>query len=308
MADSPRHYLWQNFNCTYTVRGLSNSSNRTPAIVLIHPIGVGLSKAFWQPFVAAWLQQSPNSVVYNPALLGCGDSDMPAVAYSALDWAKQLKYFVENIVKQPVILTVQGASFSIAIELTKIISDPQLIRGLVLAAPPAWSTMTKAANPLVQKLLWNLLFDSPFGLGQLFYLYARRRQFLASFSQRQLFAEAESFSDRWLDTLIVGSANLSSRYAVFSFLAGFWRDDYTLDIAEIKQPTLVVFGEKSSSISREGLTETLQDRQNLYLKQLSQGQVTVIEGRNVLPIESTSRFVEVVHDFWQKLPANSRDF
>ncbi len=302
MVDSPQNYTWQGFNCTYTVSGLSNAVAPQSAVVLIHPVGVGLSKAFWQPFVAAWLKQSPDSVVYNPDLLGCGAGDMPAVAYSALDWANQLKCFIENIVKQPVTLIVQGASFSIAIELTKIISKPQIINGLVLAAPPAWSTMTKAPNPLVQKLLWNLLFNSPLGLGQLFYLYARRRKFLADFSRRQLFAGASSVSDRWLDTLVTGATDLKSRYAVFAFLAGFWRDDYALDIAAIAQPVLVVFGKKSSSISREGFTETLQDRQELYLEHLTQGQVTIIEGRNVLPVESTTQFVEKVYDFWQQLP------
>ena len=301
MTDSSQFYKWKKLNCAYTVNGSTSLPNQELAIVLVHPIGVGLSKAFWQPFIDVWLQSNPNSTIYNPDLIGCGEGDMPSLVYSALDWAKQLKYFIENIVQRPVILIVQGASFSIALELIKIIDDPSLIKGLVLAAPPAWSTMTKAPNPLVQKLLWNLLFDSPLGLGKLFYLYARRRQFLRSFSQRQLFAQASSVSDRWLDTLTEGAKNLQSRYAVFSFLAGFWRADYQADIANIKQSTLVVFGKESSSISREGFTETLQDRLQTYQENLAQGQTAIIEGRNVLPIESTSQFVEVVSIFWQQL-------
>ena len=55
-----------------------------------------------------------------------------------------------------------------------------------------------------------------------------------------------------------------SRYAVFSFLAGFWREDYTSAITNIAQPTLVVFGKQASSISREGKTETPQERLNNY--------------------------------------------
>ena len=38
--------------------------------------------------------------------------------------------------------------------------------------------MTQSTNPLVDKLLWNLVFDSPVGLGKLLYRYVRRRQFI----------------------------------------------------------------------------------------------------------------------------------
>ncbi|MEM8830976.1 MAG: alpha/beta hydrolase [Cyanobacteria bacterium P01_G01_bin.19] len=319
MTDSPRYYTWKGLNCAYTVRGSSNSfdaegvssqalafkarerADRTSAIVTIHPIGVGLSKVFWQPFIKDWLEQNPNSSIYNPDLIGCGDGDMPSVAYYPIDWAEQLKYFIENIVKQPVVLIVQGASFPIAIKLIQITSGTNSIKGLVLSTPPAWRTMTEAANPLTQKSLWNLLFDSPVGLGQLFYLYARRRQFLESFSKRQLFADALQVDSQWLDSLIEGAKDLQSRYAVFSFLAGFWREDYTSDIVSIELPTLIVLGKQTSSISRESFTETLPERANSYVKHLTKARVSNIEGRNVLPVESTSSFVKVLTDNWQYL-------
>lgn len=300
MSESPRYYLWKGMNCSYRVHGSSNSLSSTPAIVTIHPIGVGLSKAFWQPFIHTWLKQNPDSVIYNPDLIGCGGCDMPSVAYYPIDWAKQLKYFIENVVKKPVVLIVQGASFPIAIELIQIMNDANSIEGLILSTPPAWRTMTEKTNQRVQKLLWNLLFDSPIGLGQLFYLYARRRQFLESFSVRQLFADAKQVDSQWLDSLEEGAKDLQSRYAVFSFLAGFWREDYTSAIETIKQPTLVVLGEQTSSISKESFSENLQQRANSYTKHLPQAKVTTIKGRNVLPVESTSDFVRVVTDFWQR--------
>ena len=296
MTSSPQFYRWKDLRCAYTVHGESNS-NQKPALVLIHPIGVGLSGFFWQRFIEAWLALHDEYVIYNPDLLGCGASDMPTVAYYSIDWANQIKFLIENVVKKPVILIVQGASFPIAIELLQVISNPDLIKGLVLSTPPAWSTMTKKAKPLQNKLLWNLLFNSPIGLGQLFYNYARRRQFIKSFSARQLFANAEEVDANWLDSLITEAKNTRTRYAVFSFLAGFWRKDYTEEISEIKQPTLVVWGKKTSSISKESKGETVEERSNLYLKHLSQGEVEIIEGRNVLPYESTSKFVRVVSDF-----------
>lgn len=298
MQTSPQFYTWKELRCAYTVHGTNNSQK--PALVLIHPIGVGLSGAFWQRFIKEWLASHNDYTIYNPDLLGCGASDLPAVAYYSIDWANQLKSLIENVIKKPVILIVQGASFPIAIELLQVISKPDSIKGLVLSTPPAWRTMTEAAKPLQNKLLWNLLFNSPIGLGKLFYNYARRRQFIESFSERQLFGDADKVDANWLDSLTTEAKNTRTRYAVFSFLAGFWRKDYTQEISQIKQPTLVVWGEQTSSISKESKGETVEERSNFYLQHLSHGEVKIIEGRNVLPYESTSKFVSVVSDFLQE--------
>ena len=123
MIDSSQFYTWKNLNCAYTVHTSSNPLPPTSAIVLIHPIGVGLSGVFWQPFIETWLAQNPNSVIYNPDLIGCGECDMPSVAYYPSDWAAQLQYFIENVIQQPVTLIVQGASFPIAIKLIQRVSQ-----------------------------------------------------------------------------------------------------------------------------------------------------------------------------------------
>jgi pimeloyl-ACP methyl ester carboxylesterase len=112
-----------------------------------------------------------------------------------------------------------------------------------------------------------------------------------------LFAESSQIDAQWLDTLEDGAVNLDSRYAVFSFLAGFWRENYENAIASISQPTLVVVGEKASSISRKGKSETPEERIAQYLKHLPRGQGRRISGRNVLPYESTDEFVEVAAEF-----------
>ena len=298
MANSSQFYSWQNFRCAYSVHG-SDKISKTFPLVLIHPIGVGLSRKFWHRFIQTWLAGNPDSVIYNPDLMGCGEGDLPAVAYYPSDWAAQLKYFIETVVKQPVTLVVQGASFPIAIKLVQL--KPDLVKSLVLSAPPAWRTITDAAKPTQQKLLWNLLFNSPIGLGNLFYRYARRRQFIESFSVRQLFADARQVDRQWLDELTQGARDPQTRYAVFSFLAGFWREDYATAIAKINQPTLVVFGEQTSSISSEGKPETVSERLNAYKSHLTKGQGRIINGRNVLPYESTSELVEVVADFVNSL-------
>ena len=292
-------YTWKNYQCAYKLH--EGNSETNTAILLIHPIGVGLSGVFWDRFIAAWRQNGHQEKIYNPDLLGCGASDKPRIAYYPEDWAGQLQYFLENIIQQPVIILVQGALFPIAIALCQKPFASKYIKALVLSGPPAWRIMSKPGQPLKQKLLWNLLFDSPIGLGALFYRYARRRQFLQSFSVRQLFAEAKDVDANWLDFLQAGAKDLKTRYAVFAFLAGFWRKNYSQDLANISQTTLAVFGEEASSIDRSGLNETTQERVELYQKHLPNCQACIIPGRNVLPYEKTEEFVQVTADFIAQL-------
>ena len=300
-APSSQFYIWNNFRCAYDIINHENSTIEGVPLLLIHPIGVGLSRHFWQRFCDEWYKKGNSNLIYNPDLLGCGESDMPHVAYHPIDWAEQLQYFIKTIVKQPVALVVQGALFPVAIELVK--KQPDLIAGMILSGPPAWSVITKPAPKLQQKLLWNLLFDSP--SGNLFYRYARRKKFLEDFSIKQLFDSKKDVDDEWLDTLSEGAKNPASRYAVFSFLAGFWRKDYQKAIESIEQPTLAVFGQVASSISQSGKKDTTEKRLADYSSYLSKGSAIKIPGRNVLPYESTVEFIDAITPFVNQLSVNS---
>lgn len=292
-----KSYNWQGYQCYYEYYPALNSDNQEISFLLIHPIGVGLSGNFWYRFCQESRKQGLNHAIYNPDLVGCGNSQMLKAAYYPQDWAEQLNYFLHNIIQKPVIVFVQGALLPVAIALAQLQnqSNYNLIQGLILSGPPAWRVMGEARSETQQKLVWNLFFDSP--IGNLFWLYARRRQFIESFSIRQLFAQAEDVDQNWLDLLEQGAKNDQSRYAVYSFLAGFWRQNYTDIMAEISIPTLAVFGTTASSISRSGFSETPEQRCQLYEKGWKNCQSLRISGRNVLPYESTSEFVQVVAQF-----------
>lgn len=298
MTSPTQYYTWNNFRCAYQIDRLEENTENNLALLLIHPIGVGLSGVFWQRFSQLWLSQGHKYPLYNPDLLGCGASDMPRIAYHPKDWAEQLKFFLETVVKTPVVLVVQGALFPVAIELIDNPPQPNYIKGLVLSGPPTLRLLSETKNRLQQKLIWNFFFDTP--LGNAFYRYARRRQFLKSFSIKQLFAKPEAVDAQWLDNLERGATNPESRYAVFSFLAGFWRQDYREAIAKITQPTLIVVGEQASSISRKGDAETPAIRMQTYLEQLQSGKGYQISGRNVPPYESTEEFVTAVAKFLEE--------
>lgn len=294
-------YIWQGHRCVYDkVPGTDN-----PALLLVHPIGVGLSRHFWQPFIEQWTQAGADNSIYNLDLLGCGDSEMPRQPYRPKDWANQLAFFIEQVASEPVVLVVQGALLPVAVELMNM-PAAQKVKGMVLSGPPAWPLMTTKTADWKTNLAWRL-FDSP--LGNAFYRYARREQFLRSFSTKQLFENPADVSDRWLTMLDKGSRDMDSRYAVFSFLAGFWRQDYSSAIARIQQPVLIAMGEEASTIDRavskqvdgpkkkEKTPESNQKRLQDYLDHFPRAVGVSIPGRNVLPYESTAAFTQAVASF-----------
>lgn len=299
---STQFYTWKNYRCAYEFYTPTSTQTNIP-LLLIHPIGVGLSRQFWHRFCREWLQAGEKNPIYNPDLLGCGDSDMPHLAYTPTDWADQLQHFLQTVVQQPVIIVVQGALLPVALTLIdQQTAESNWIRGLVLAGPPAWAILTQPSAVWRQQLTWKLL-DSL--AGSAFYRYARRQQFLRSFSARQLFADDKEIDHEWLDTLTKGAAKLASRYAVFSFLAGFWRQDYEVAITATAQPTLVIFGDSASSISRTGEAETPDQRLASYLEHLPSAQGLKIPGRNVLPYESTAEFVAAIAPFVKSFNRNA---
>lgn len=298
-------YTWQNYRCAFEKLPEEIPGQQGVALLLIHPIGVGLSRKFWQPFIQQWRQQQaavdrPGSVIYNVDLLGCGDSDMPSQAYRPEDWAAQLAYFIEQVGQGPVVLVVQGALLPVAVRLMELPAADH-VKGLVLSGPPAWRLMTTPTPTWKQTLVWRLL-ASP--LGNLFYRYARREQFLRSFSQRQLFEHAEDVTDSWLSMLRTGAKDMASRYAVFSFLAGFWRQDYAEAIAQIQPPVMVVMGETASTIDRTTAQEVQKTTDNAsqsrlqdYLDHFPHAQGVSIPGRNVPPYESAAEFAQAIAPF-----------
>ena len=105
-------YTWKNYRCAYEHYSPDVREDRhsTP-LLLIHPIGVGLSRRFWHRFCKDWYRNGHTNPIYNPDLLGCGESEMPYIAYTPADWAAQLQHFLQTVIQSPVTLVVQDSDF-----------------------------------------------------------------------------------------------------------------------------------------------------------------------------------------------------
>ncbi len=271
------------------------------ALLLVHPIGVGLSRRFWDRFNTAWTQRC-DGPIYNPDLLGCGESDLPQRPYKPEDWGGQLEDFLNQVIRRPVVVVAQGALVPAAIALctleqAKIANGTSHIKGLVLSGPPAWRLMLDVPAMWKKNLAWSL-FCSP--LGAAFYRYARRRSFLESFSRKQLFARRSPIDGEWIEPLVAGAQDPATRHAVFAFLSRYWQQGYGEAVAAIRVPTLVVFGDEATSVTRSGNRESPQDRVDAYVEAFPNAIGTLIPGRNVLPYESTEAFVATMEQFIQQ--------
>ena len=298
--DTPnvQSYTWQGFRCTYEIFEAPQDSGDRPVLLLIHPIGVGLSRNFWGRFLQAWQGEGTPVTVYNPDLLGCGDGDIPDRLTRPEEWAAQLWELIETKIQRPVILVVQGALLPVGLELWTIAetkNQRDRIQGMVLSGPPAWRVMTTVVGDRQKTLLWNGFFHS--FLGNLFFRYARTEKFLRNFSAKQLFAKPEDVDREWLDMTREGSRDMATRHAVYSFLARYWQKGYGDRMKQCPVPVLALFGETASSISNNGKGETTEDRVQTYAEVFPNGRSQVLPGRNVLPYESTAEFTAALLQF-----------
>ena len=262
----------------------------TAPLLLIHPVGVGLSSCFWDRFKHEWQCGSDARQLLAPDLLGCGDAPMPRRPLSPEDWATALIEGLRDQTSEPVVLVSQGASLPIALALLE--QAPEMVSGLVAISPPGWRGLHDAFPQQRARNLWRLLFSGP--AGGLFYRYARRRSFLKSFSIKNLFARSEDVDHEWLETLEEGSRTMDSRWAVFSFLAGFWRRDWEPQLTGLRLPLLIVFGRSATGIGRSLNWDDAGERLHTYRSKMPNADFSTIEGRNVLPYESTQACVDCV--------------
>ena len=286
----PVPHSWQGHPCA--ARLVGDPAAGVP-LLTIHPIGVGLSGAFWSRFTARWQQLEPGNALLHPDLLGCGASAMPHRLTLPEDWAGQLLALLEAARTPQAVLVVQGGSLPIALELNRL--RPEAVAAMVLVGPPSWDLLHKPGDPGAADGRWRWFFDTP--AGTLFYRYARSRGFLRSFSIRQLFDDPAAVDEEWLAMLAVGSRDLASRFAVFSFLAGHWIRDWSAELGAIRCPVLTLFGEHASGIGRRSGRDSPEKKLADYDAGLAEVSGRLLPGRNVPPWESSDAFTAAVADW-----------
>lgn len=272
-APTPRLAVWDTFDHTYDnvqysakIQSASplTGSAKCPPIVCIPPLGVGITRRFYEPLHREWAALGAPGELHTPELCGNGDSKPKRRRfYTPEVWADQLLDYCANEVKRPCILVVQGGLLPVALEMWKK-GGSSCIAGVSFVAPPALRFFKPDAQvePGVrkrfqnkgtpgrrtQRLLW-LAAQSPVGNGFFRYLrFGKGQPRIRSFSERNLFAEASNVDDEWMRMCYDGSRDARSRFATLAYLVGTvpggtWRDDRSGLLDSLTVPTQVLRGD-----------------------------------------------------------------
>jgi hypothetical protein len=243
---------------------ITQASTETIGLVLIHPIGVGISRWFYERLLLAFSSlptRSKRYIIISPDLLGSGSGCDPIISFSdgpstakyphmlnISDWTDQLLDLmarnekVDNVTVidrwcvianggcSPIALQVAARSLdSLSCPLQRPVSN------VIISSAPRLSFFLNSTD--ATKVLKS--YDRLCGvLGRLFWWYACRKEgkFIQTFSEKNLVADPANLGDTWrgncYTTAIARSG--TSRYSTFAFLAGCLQDGCKTSLTALK--------------------------------------------------------------------------
>lgn len=296
---SIRTYEYDGWTLSYRYKPAAPGYKLQAPLLLIHPVGIGLSSWFWNKFLAEW--QGP--AVYAPDLIGCGvkNGGSPYIPqerglFFPLGWVQGCEALMQqqvlNALPLPGSVVGQGANgWNVIcqgglapIGVLLAARNPTTVSSLVLTSPPTWSEMTTAipeaelsrnydflTNPLIEPLAFGLL---------------ETRWAIRFFSNLFLFANGDC-DDEWLD-LACNEIAIESRPPIAVFNAGFCNHrSFRQELETLQQPALILSGDDDKRVA--GREEYQPNMQDCTMESLP--------GQNVLPWESPELTCKAVKKF-----------
>ncbi|KAJ8602933.1 hypothetical protein CTAYLR_001507 [Chrysophaeum taylorii] len=276
-AITQRSYSYDGWKCSY--RYLDGAKDRKP-LLLIHPVGIGLSSWFYEPLMEA-LHEEYGGEVFAPDLIGCGASEAwdpgKRGLFIPLDYARQCEELWRLEIGRPCVVVVQGGLAPVGVSLAARRNDlwdgPRAVENLVLASPPSWDVLAGGSSKDAVARNYDL-WSGP--LGKAGYKILRRRSFVRFFSN--LFLFANKADERWIESCCDEAKQIEKQWPVFAFNAGIVnaRGLYD-DLVELKQRTLIL----------EGIRDSRKSSRDAYLDFLQKCKRHVVDDAlNVLPWEA----------------------
>ena len=107
-APALNFYIHDGWRLAFRHRPAAKGHEQDAPLLLIHPVGVGLSAWFWERMMDRW----DGGAVYAPDLIGCGASDEWAPdergMFLPLDWSRGVEALWRQHVRQPCVVVAQG--------------------------------------------------------------------------------------------------------------------------------------------------------------------------------------------------------
>ena len=279
-------YKYDGWRLAFRRKAAAAGHENDPPLLLIHPVGIGLSSWFWKKFIDEW----QGGEVFAPDLIGCGASDAwdPDVRglFLPLDWVRGCEALWREHIQRPCVVVTQGGLAPVGAVLAAREADnwrgSLAVAGLVLTSPPTWQDMAVAV-PAAEVDRNYAVLRTPLGSASVGIL--ENRAAIRFFSN--LFLFEEEADQRWLDEAC-GGCSAAACPPVIAFNAGLLSArEYTAELCNTKTPTLVLSG---TADKREA------DRR-LYGTQMRSCRLVTLPGCNVLPWESARETCDAVRTF-----------
>ena len=262
------------FNYDYDIIDLpvetnTPTSTKTTGIMLIHPIGVGIARWYYQRLVSSLVARhakiGERLVVVVPDLLGSGSASNATAGtqkfplFNISDWTDQLEALMSTVetdgggggkIDNWCVIANGGCS-PIALQLAqrkKLVARTDVseapVSNLVLSSVPRLPFFLKnetTNDPAKVAKSYRTLSGVP---GNLFWWYSCRNDgaFIQTFSEKNLIADPKNLGPKWRSNCCETALSFDGKgkYATFSFLAGTLQDGCLPSLDTIKDTPLKI--------------------------------------------------------------------
>jgi pimeloyl-ACP methyl ester carboxylesterase len=287
---------------TYLYKPASSKYKTADPILLIHPIGIGMSSWFWERLMEDFAE---GPALYAVDLVGCGlahgaaawDPSQGGMSVP-LGWAQACEALMHKemvgvgktnnllpglfATRRRYTVLAQGGLASVALLVAA--RNPETCKALVLTSPP---TNLHTAVPSKELARNYAFFTGPL-TAPLAFAALESRAAIRLFSNLFLFAPP-GCDESWLDQT-ASEISPAARPPVGVFNAGFCQArSFAPELRELTQPLLILQGQNDKARNA--------DRQDFYESHVSDCQVTTLPGKNVLPWESPAETSAVIRSF-----------
>lgn len=230
-----KKYDWRFGNISYRVTGSGSP------LLLIHSLNPLSSQEQWNKLISGYAK---NHTVYTLDLLGCGQSDKPAITYTNYLFVQLITDFIKDIIKERASVIVSNSSCPIVTMACAM--NPDLFNKIIFVNPDSFSATSRI--PDKNSRLAKFLFEIPI-IGTLVYNMNFNRYKIQKKLHNKVFSDSHLLNQNMIDACYVNShlGGGNAKY-LFASLTGHYQTANTYQaIRKIDNSIYIVYGENAKN-------------------------------------------------------------